>query len=128
MVRGGRFRLRTVSFGRHGRNADFGVCAGVRFLTFAVAVVGLFTLPASDQVVTVFSAVEALEDGDPHGLLAGLLFRLRGVVVPLHSSGVHFFAGGGTVSRVCFVFVGCFITSNVFSILKRLGYILYGKL
>ena len=73
--------VRTLSLGRHGRNADFSMCAGVGLLAFSVAIVGLFTLPASDQVVAVLAAVEALEDVDPQGFLAlFVLAFLRWVV------------------------------------------------
>ena len=66
--------VRTLSLGRHGGDADFGVRGGVGLSTLAVAVVGLFALKTFDQVVAAFPTVEALEDGDPHGLHARLLF------------------------------------------------------
>ena len=69
--------VRTLSLGRHGGDADFGVRGGVGLQTLAVAVVGLFALKALDQVVAAFATVEALEDGDPHGLHGRLLLRLR---------------------------------------------------
>ena len=50
--------VRTLSLGRHGGDADFGVRGGVGLLAFAVAVAGLFTLKTSDQVVPAFPTVE----------------------------------------------------------------------
>ena len=66
--------VRTLSLGRHGGDADFGVRVGVGPLTVAFAVVGLFALKTFNQVVTAFPTVETLEDGDSHGLHARLLF------------------------------------------------------
>ena len=68
--------VRTLSLGRHGGDADFGVRSGVDLLTLAVTVVGLIALKTFDQVVAAFATVEALEDGDPHGLHTRLLFQL----------------------------------------------------
>ena len=65
---------RTTSLGSHGRNTRFRVCFGVGYLAVAIAVVGLFASSAFGQVVTVLPAVKALKDGDPHGLLVGLVF------------------------------------------------------
>ena len=68
---------RVPGLGRHGRNTYVRVYVGVGLLALAVAVVGLFALKTIDQVVAAFATVEALEDGDPHGLHARLLLRLR---------------------------------------------------
>ena len=52
---------------RNKLTTDFRMHLRVSCLAFAVAIVGLFALMALDQVVAILTAVEALEDGDPHG-------------------------------------------------------------
>ena len=69
--------VRTLSLGRHGRDTNFSVRFGVGDLAVAVAVVGLLASGAFAQVVAALLAVEALEDGDPHGFHLPILgFRL----------------------------------------------------
>ena len=84
-------------------------------MTFAVAEVGLLAMMTFDQVVAAFATVEALEDGDPHGLHARLLFRLRrGVAISGRVGGARLVTGRGSVCRasgldLLLLFLFCFV-------------------
>ena len=99
MDSGNPLTVRALSLGRHGRNTHFRMCLGIGDLAVAAAVVGLLASRAFGQVVAMFAAVEALEDGDPHGLLAGLVFWLHCCRRWLLGAD-----GGESVGGVCFRF------------------------
>ena len=99
--------VRVPSQGGHRGPAHGLVLFPVLPLAVGVAVVGLGALPALGQVVAVLAAVEALEDGDPKGLLRAFLLRvvvgdnialLRGAAITSALIGGRG-GGGGVVAR-----------------------------